>query len=123
MAVKKDLYWISASFIDALKETNFSPYVYDSIKNLTVSLNKYFAYKIPNNTFISGDGNETLSYTLQMKNGKSIPKWLIFNIETLELSGTPTKAGEYNLIIKVVNINNASIFGGFTLRVQHEASN
>ena len=114
----QDLYWVSTSFIRELKETNFAPYVNDSIRNLIVPINKRFTFEIPANAFIDDDGNETLRYSLQMKDGGSIPEWLAFNIETLEISGKPTKAGEYSLIIKVVDDDQATVFCSFMIEVQ-----
>jgi len=113
----KDLYWVSSSFIDELKRTNFIPYVNNSIKDLTLTLNKHFAYTIPENTFVDDDGNETLRYRLQMKSGDSVPNWLEFDKEKHEISGTPTENGEYELIIEVIDDQNASSFCGFTIKV------
>jgi len=92
-----DLYWVSTSFIDSLRYTNFLPYVKNTIPNQTAIKGQWFSYSVPDSTFIDDDGNAALTFDAKLTNGSPIPDWLTFDPIAGTFSGIPP-------IIQVLNI-------------------
>ncbi|MBF0212756.1 MAG: tandem-95 repeat protein [Magnetococcales bacterium] len=74
------------------------------------------SYRIPSTTFSDGDGN-TLTYSVKLANGASLPSWLTFNASTRTFSGTAPSSGVSSLNIRVTAKDNkgGSISDTFTL--------
>ncbi len=113
----KDLFWVSTSFIDSLKYTNFFPYIKNSIPNQTDTIGQLYNYTIPDSTFIDDDGNNTLTYTAKLSNGNSLPSWLSFNPGTRNFSGTPSSIETLNIKVTATDTAGASVFDVFSLNV------
>ncbi|MFA4853334.1 MAG: putative Ig domain-containing protein, partial [Bacteroidales bacterium] len=111
------IYWISASIIDDLKITNYSPYVKNPIPNQTESVGHSFNFTIPDDTFIDDDGNNTLTYSATLSNGNPLPSWLSFEPSTRTFSGTPIGTGELNVKVIATDTANASASCTFSLVV------
>lgn len=113
----EDIYWVSASFIDSLRHTNFIPYLKWVIANQVDTVGHLFRYTIPDTTFIDDDGNNTLSYSATLNNGSSLPVWLSFDSTDLTFSGTPTAAGTYTIKVTTFDTAKASASTTFNLIV------
>jgi hypothetical protein len=105
----RDIYWVSSSFIDSLRHTNFIPYVKRTIPNQTAVKDSLFNYQIPDSTFIDDDGNSTLGYTATLSNGTPLPVWLSFDSVTCVLSGIPDTAVQYNMKVTATDAAGASV--------------
>jgi hypothetical protein len=104
----RDIYWVSSSFIDSLKHTNFVPYLKSQIPNKTDTIGRTFNYQIPDNTFIDDDGNNTLSYTAKLNNGNPLPGWLSFDSTTRTFSGTPDTVAVFIIGVTAIDTAGAS---------------
>ncbi|MBI5021694.1 MAG: putative Ig domain-containing protein [Ignavibacteriales bacterium] len=113
--IAADIYWVSASFIEILKHTNFDPYLNYQIPDQSFQVGHQCSYRVPDSTFIDDDGNNTLTYSATLSNGNPLPTWLSFDPTTLTFSGTPTQVT--NISIKVIATDNAdaSVFCSFII--------
>lgn len=112
-----DIYWVDASFIDSLKNTNFAPYIKNPIADTTVYLNEFFSFPIPENTFFDDD-QDTLIYTVSERNKDKLPDWLDFDPVTNILFGTPTTNGYNYIEIIATDKDSASVNDIFQITVQ-----
>lgn len=113
------LYWMSAAFIDSLRNTNFEPYVRKGIQNQVAKAGSPFSFQFPEDTFIDDDGNHTLTYSAFLSNEAPLPKWLKFNPASGKFSGTPAGPGEVSIIVRATDITKASITSPpFTIKVE-----
>lgn len=112
------VYWVRFDKLyNRLKQTNFEPYVYDSLKNETVEAGKTFSLQVPEKTFVDDDGNNTLTYSAQLSNGKPLPSWLKFDKANKKILGKPPVPGSFGLSITVSDKANAKAKSTFTLTV------
>ncbi len=116
-----DLYWVSTSFIDSLKHTNFAPYLKNLIPSQTDTVGHSFNFTIPDSTFIDDDENDTLTFTAKLNNGNPLPSWLSFNPGTRTFSGIPTtaisKAFPLKVTVTVKDTANASASSTFGIAI------
>lgn len=117
-----DLYWVSASFIDSLKHTNFVPYAKSKISDQIDTIWHPFSLVIPDSIFVDDDGNETLTYSAALTGGSALPSWLHFDPLSKTLSGNPTNAGTYDITITATDTANASATCAFKLNVRNVIS-
>jgi hypothetical protein len=117
-----DIYWVSASFIDSLKQTNFIPYVKNNIKMQTDTLGNSFSYMVPDSIFIDDDGNNTLAYSASLNNGDPLPSWLSFDNESMTFSGTLTESGSFRIKVAATDTAGASASNVFALQVVEKTS-
>ena len=103
-----DLYWVSTSFIDSLKYTNFRPYVKNPIPDQEAIKGELFAFTIPDSTFIDDDGNNTLTYVAKLINGNPLPSWLTFDTITATFSGIPPIIQTLNIKVTATDTAGAS---------------
>ena len=115
--IPADIYWVSASFIDSLKYTNFIPYLNYQIPDQSIQTGQVFNYTIPDSTFIDDDGNNTLTYLAILSNGNPLPTWLSFEPATKTFSGTPTDVININVKVKATDSANASVTCTFAINV------
>lgn len=118
----KDLKWVSTSFIETLKHTNFIPYLKNQIPNLTDTVGQILNYTFPDSTFIDDDGNNTLTYTATLSGGGSLPSWINFNPSTRTFTFTPTEIGSTGLKIIATDTANATASCTFNLNVVNPIS-
>ncbi|MEI7981148.1 MAG: putative Ig domain-containing protein [Bacteroidota bacterium] len=110
-----DLYWVSSSFTDSLKYTNFLPYVKNTIPNQIAFKGQFFDYTIPDTTFIDDDGNNTLTYDANLIDGNPLPGWLSFDTLTASFTGTPPITE--TLVIRVTATDTAGASASTTLKI------
>lgn len=115
--IPADIYWISASFIDSLRYTNFVPYLNYQIPTQSFQVGKLCSYTMPDSTFIDDDGNNTLTYSATLSNGNPLPSWLSFDAMTKTFTGMPTEALNINVKVKAVDSASASAFCTFAINV------
>ncbi len=111
----KDLYWVSTSFIDSLKHTNYIPYVKNLIPDQTAAVGQPFNYIIPDSTFIDDDGNNTLTYHANLTNGDPLPSWLAFDTITGSFSGTPDLLETLHISVTAADTAGASVSSNFRI--------
>jgi hypothetical protein len=107
------VYWISASFIEILRSTNFVPYLKTKPKNQSGKVGESFSYLIPDSTFIDDDGNETLTWHITSR----LPAGLDFDTETRTLSGIPTESGTFTVSVLATDAAEASASATFSLKI------
>lgn len=107
------LYWISTSFIETLRNSNFIPYLKTKPKNQTGEVGASFSFSIPDSTFIDDDGNATLSLFITSR----LPDGLVFDTDTRTLSGTPTESGTFTVNLMAVDDADASATTTFSFRI------
>jgi len=112
-----DIYWVSARFVDSLRQTNFIPYVKTQIPNQVDTIGRSLTYRISDTTFIDDDGNSTLSYTATLSNGSSLPVWLSFDAITKTFSGILTIPGTSTIKLIAKDTANATVSCQFTITV------
>ena len=113
------IYWVRFDeLLKNLRNTNFEPYVRDSIPEQTTKVKKPFSLLISDNTFYDDDGNSTLSYSATSADGNALPAWLTFNAKTKILSGIPKQTGASLLNITATDNAGATAICTFTLRVE-----
>lgn len=110
-----DLYWVSTSFIDSLKYTNYIPYVKHTIPNQTAIQGELFTYTIPDSTFFDDDGMNTLTCHAKLTNGAPLPAWLTFDTIGGTFTGTPPIAEILN--IKVTATDTAAAATSTTFKI------
>jgi hypothetical protein len=111
----KDLYWVSTSFIDSLKYTNYVPYVKNLIPNQKAFVGLEFTYTVPDSTFYDDDVNSTLSFNAKLTNGNPIPSWLSFDSITGAFIGNPPIV--QTLMIKITAKDIAGASASTTLKL------
>lgn len=117
-----DLKWISASFINILRNTNFIPYLQYQIPNRTDTIGHNFVYTIPDSTFIDDDGNNTLTYTATLKNGSPLPSYLNFNPVTRTFTGNSSASRTDSIKVTVTDTANATASCVFILKMVEPSS-
>ncbi len=104
----KDLYWVSASFIDSLRLTNYQPWVQYLIANQTDTINQMFQFTVPDTLFVDDDVNQELTYSAMLSNGNPLPDWLSFDTLNRIFSGNPPLPGVWNIRITATDPEGAS---------------
>lgn len=114
-----DIYWVSTSFIDSLRHTNYSPYLKYQIPNQKDTVGHLFNFTIPDSTFFDDDPNSTFTFSAKLSNGAPWPSWLNFNSGTGTFSGVPTQAKVFPLMVTVTakDTANASASGTFGITI------
>jgi Tol biopolymer transport system component len=111
------IYWVSTNFINKIKHSNFPPYLRSGIANQTDTVGHSFSYTMPDSTFVDDDGNNTLTYSAKLSNGKALPSWLSFIPGTKTFSGTPDTTGTLKITVTATDTANASASATFTLTI------
>ena len=120
----RDIYWVSTSFVDRLKHTNFIPYLKSNIPNQRATVGTFFEYQIPDSTFCDDDGNHTLSYTITINSDDQsthfTPEWCSFDSLTRTISGIPTaEATKYMITVTATDTAGASAQAKFQLLIDN----
>jgi len=114
-----EIYWASADFVEALRRTNFTPYLRNPIPYQTAQQDSSYRYQIPDTAFVDDDGNHTLSYAATLSNGDPLPGWLLFASATRTFSGIPPAAAAYSIKITATDTDGRKVPSGlcfFALR-------
>ena len=72
-----------------LDGTNNEPFATGSAQSHVIDPGTGFSYTLPAGLFHDVDASDTLTYSLVMADGRSLPAWLSFDAATRTLSGTP----------------------------------
>jgi len=113
-----DLYWVSTSFVDSLRYTNFTPYVMNPVPNQVGVRGQFFTFPVPDSTFIDDDGYNTLSFSATLSNGNPLPSWLSFDTANAVFSGTPDSLQIIYISVTATDTAGASATSTFKLSVQ-----
>lgn len=118
-----DIYWVSASFIDSLKHTNFVPYSKNQIKNQSDTVGHSFSFTIADTIFFDDDGNNTLTYSATLSNGNPLPKGLSFDPDIKTFSGTLDSIATFTIKVTATDTAMTSASTTFTLKVLGNPTN
>lgn len=113
----KTVRWVSTSFIEKLKYTNYIPYLNKLIPDKKDTAERVFTFTLPDSTFIDDDGNSTLTYSATLSNGNPLPTWLTFNANTKTFTSTATVVGSYNIKVIAKDTANTSTYDIFNLKI------
>jgi hypothetical protein len=113
-----DIYWVSTSFIEELKLTNFAPYLKSSIKAQTDTVGHSYLFQFADSAFIDDDGINTLTYTATLDDGTPLPSWLTFNPSKKTLSGIPSAVGTFKIKITATDTAKESASATFNLVIK-----
>ncbi|HWV31318.1 MAG TPA: putative Ig domain-containing protein [Dyadobacter sp.] len=95
--------------VDTRENANKPPTVDSNFSNQLVAIDKPFTITIPKTAFVDPDGSIT------KVEASELPSWLTFSNGVL--SGTPTKLGDYRIILKAYDDLNAFVETYFTVKV------
>jgi len=95
-----------------------NPLVAKPIGNFNIYANDIFEYNVPSDTFSDSDHGE-LKYSAEIKGGHSLPRWLVFNSQTISFSGTPDicDIGAYSIDLIATDEDGLSITDNFIIEV------
>lgn len=113
-----DLYWVSSSFVDSMKYTNYIPYVMYPIPEQIAVRGQFYDYTVPDSTFVDDDGYSTLSFSSTLSNGNPLPAWLTFDPVNVSFSGTPDSLQVIYIKVTATDSAGASASSVFKLSVQ-----
>jgi hypothetical protein len=111
------IFWVSTSNLDSPRNVNFPPYVKKPIPDQTAIKDSLFNYQVPDSTFYDDDGNNTLTYSATLSNGKPLPGWLLFDPTTRDFAGTPAAAVKLTIKVTATDTAHASASGIFKITV------
>lgn len=103
----------------AITNANDAPTLVNPIANQSVDENSLFNFTIPANTFNDIDRDDSLTYTVILANGNTLPSWLSYNSATKTLSGIPSNAsvGVISILVTATDNSGAIISDSFDLTV------
>ena len=107
------VYWVSAGFIEVLRNSNFVPYLKTKPKNQTGKVGEPLSFILPDSTFTDDDGNASLSWYITSR----LPVGVDFDPDTRTISGTPTVSGTYTVNVMVTDNADASATTSFSLKI------
>jgi Ca2+-binding RTX toxin-like protein len=118
---------IAEQFSFLIENVNDSPVIVNNLSDLTINEDRAFSFIIPNNTFSDVDRQaysldfflDSLTYTATLSNGSPLPNWLIFDANTLTLSGTPKNSdvGVISVNVIATDLAGASATSTFALNI------
>jgi len=107
------LYWVSTSFIEALRKTNFVPYLKNKPKNQSGKVGEPVNFNLPDSTFLDDDGNSSLTWYVTSR----LPSGVGFDPDTRTFSGTPTESGTFSVTVLAMDPTEASASTSFSLKI------
>lgn len=102
---------------------NHSPTVNSYLPTLQARAGTAFSYTVAANTIIDPDIGDSITYSVKMANGSSIPAWLTFDANTLTLSGTPGTGNIGTLQFNLWGTDNYGYAAGETVTMTIGAAN
>jgi hypothetical protein len=115
------IFWVRIDkLIDSLKKTNNVPYLQKKLENQVGILGHPVDFSIPEDAFFDDDGETTFSFSASLNTGQTIPEWLSFDKETRRFSGIPTETGEYTILLRSADKENATGLGLFKLIISEK---
>jgi hypothetical protein len=114
-------YWVKIdNVIDSLKYTNFVPYVRNQIKAVSIQVDLLFSFSLPADAFIDDDGNNKLTYSATLSDGRPLPAWLLFDSSSQTFSGKPTAVSTITVKVTASDQNSETVSCIFSLIVTSE---
>jgi subtilisin-like proprotein convertase family protein len=111
----------NAYFEITVLNINDEPLINITPENQIALEDESFEIVFPSNTFIDIDLGDFLSYECSLINGNLLPSWILFDQNSLTLTGMPTndEVGLYNLLIKATDLSGLSTNANFDLEIQN----
>ena len=114
---------VSHTVTVTVENVNDAPTVVAPLVNQTMLEDTLLSFVVPTNTFTDQDAahGDTLTYSVSLTNGSSLPTWLSFNEATCTFGGTPLNGDVGNLSITVTARDRGGLSATslFTLTVQN----
>jgi hypothetical protein len=97
-------------FIIKVSDKNDKPYLNRKIEDYEVFEKAKVSFKLSDETFIDIDKGDELTLSVKLASGEQLPKWLLFNANEAEFSGTPLNddVGELSVVIRATDKSGAS---------------
>ena len=95
----------TAQFSIVVLNTNDDPVLTNAIPDQQAIQDTQFNFTLDTGTF-TDDDSDSLSYTLRLANGETLPNWLLFDESSLTLSGTPGNADVGTIELELVADDN-----------------
>lgn len=102
---------------------NKSPTVSGSVPTLTAREGSLFSYTVPAGTITDPDPWDSITYSVKMANGASVPAWLTFDPATRVLSGTPGAGSQGTLQFILWGTDNYGYAAGTYVNMTIKAPN
>ena len=100
---------------------NHAPVLVNAVPDQQVKFNQPFNLTLAEDTFQDPDGDE-LSYSMLTADNKTLPEWITFNSERLELSGKASVAGNNRFRLFATDTFNVTTQTSVNLQVQDASS-
>jgi YD repeat-containing protein len=109
----------SSSFSVTVVNANNAPVSTHAISAQSVSQDQHWTFTVPADAFTDVDAGDSLSYSVTLADGSSLPSWLGFDALTQTFGGTPSNTDVGSLTIKVIATDGsgASASANFGLQV------
>jgi len=116
---------ISDTFFLEITNVNDAPELMSQLTDVEAVEGDSFSYVIPSDTFRDIDASDSLTYTVSLANGDSLPNWLSFDAGTMTLSSELPldAAGEYGITVQATDLAGASVSNTFNLSVSNLVQN
>ena len=100
------------SFTILVLDENDPPVALKSIPDQNITLGKAIAIQLPNPLFSDEDAGDSISFGLSLQDATKLPVWMIFDAQTLQITGIPTgsEAKTLNLIVTATDRAGAKAF-------------
>ncbi|HWV14449.1 MAG TPA: putative Ig domain-containing protein [Cellvibrio sp.] len=111
---------VSDTFTLVVINTPDAPVVAHPLQNKSVIITEYFNFSIPADTFHDDDG-DSLTYSVHLSGGGTLPAWLTFDPATLSFSGIAPKSALGKLISLEVSVDDGhggSVSSSFALSIE-----
>lgn len=114
----KDLYWVALeNIVKELKESNYAPYVMLPVEDVSIAASENFSLALPDSMFVDDDGNETLTLSVSLNDGGSLPKGLSFDAAARSISGQ-LDGGVYKIKVTATDTEGADVSDVFKISVE-----
>jgi len=85
------------------------PPVAEKLNTYSTDKDQSFQFLVPESLFSDPDVHDTLVITLNTIDGSELPAWIRFDQSTMQISGTPDRAGDFLFKLTATDTNNTSI--------------
>lgn len=101
--------------------TQTPPVLLNPLLDQTTSEDSVFTFVVPDNAFYDSDPGDSLSYTVALDGGASLPAWLTFDATTRTFTGTPgnNDVGNLSIVVTATDTSGASVADTFTLQINN----
>ncbi len=99
---------ITDQIVISVANTNDAPTVANELVDQTTISGRESIYTIATNSFADVDASDTLTYSVTLEGGASVPSWLVINSTTGALTANPTASDAGSISVTVTATDSAS---------------